>query len=173
MGGALLDEVVAIARDPRVAVRVLGCQVPVVAVYFMQVIVTKALSALMWEFSRSWPLIRQTFRHYFIDYESITARQKRSSLLYKPSMYYGWTYPSLLLVLTICLTYDVIMPVTLLLGCVYFFFVEILYTYHLLYVYVPQYESGGKLWYKVFNRTLIALFLSHLTLIGYFFVLGT
>lgn len=36
MGGALLDEVVAIARDPRVIVRVLGCQVPVVAVYFMQ-----------------------------------------------------------------------------------------------------------------------------------------
>lgn len=36
VGGALLDEVMAIAKDPRVAVRVLGCQVPVVAVYFMQ-----------------------------------------------------------------------------------------------------------------------------------------
>jgi len=36
VGGALLDEVVAIAKDPRVIVRVLGCQVPVVAVYFMQ-----------------------------------------------------------------------------------------------------------------------------------------
>lgn len=36
VGGALLDEVMAIAKDPRVAVRVLGCQMPVVAVYFMQ-----------------------------------------------------------------------------------------------------------------------------------------
>ena len=117
------------------------------------VIVTKAFSALMWEFSRSWPLIRQSFIHWcvhptsythtsptipdrtatpptnrFVDYDRITNRQRRTSLLYKPAMYYGWTYPSLLLVLTICLTYDVIMPVTLLLGVVYFFLVEILYT---------------------------------------------
>ncbi len=171
VGGALLDEVVAIARDPRVVVRVLGCQVPVVAVYFMQVIVTKAFSAVMWEFSRAWPLIRVTFLHWFTNYDRKTARQRRAPL-YRPYMAYGWTYPSLLLVLTICLTYDVIMPVTLLLGAVYFFFVEILYTYHLLYVYVPQFEGGGRMWYKVFNRTLVALLLSHLTLIGYMAVLG-
>jgi len=171
VGGALLDEVVAIAKDPRVIVRVLGCQVPVVAVYFMQIIVTKMFSALMWEFTRAWPLIRVTFFHYFTDHDRKTARQRRAPL-YVPYMAYGWTYPSLLLVLTICLTYDVIMPIALILGAVYFFFVEILYTYHLLYVYVPQFEGGGRMWYKVFDRTLVALLLSHLTLIGYMAVLG-
>ena len=171
VGGALLDEVVAIAKDPRVVVRVLGCQVPVVAVYFMQIIVTKMFSALMWEFTRAWPLIRVTILHYFTDHDRKTARQRRAPL-YVPYMAYGWTYPSLLLVLTICLTYDAIMPIALILGAIYFFFVEILYTYHLLYVYVPQYEGGGRMWYKVFDRTLVALLLSHLTLIGYMAVLG-
>lgn len=36
-----------------------------------------------------------------------------------------------------------------------------------------QYESGGKLFYPVFTRTLVALLLSHITLIGYCVVLGT
>lgn len=40
------------------------------------------------------------------------------------------------------------------------------------YVYVPQYESGGKLWYNVFDRTLIALGLFLLTLIGYLLNIG-
>eukprot|EP00624_Nannochloropsis_granulata_P001174 evm.model.NODE_15382_length_19341_cov_18.892767.2 len=171
VGGSLLDEVVAIVKDPRVVVRVLGCQVPVVAVYFMQIIVTKMFAALMWEFTRAWPLIRVTFNHYFTDHDRKTARQ-RSAPLYVPYIAYGWTYPSLLLVLTICLTYVVIMPIAMILGAIYFFLVEILYTYHLLYVYVPRYEGGGRMWYKVFDRTLVALLLSHLTLIGYMAVLG-
>jgi hypothetical protein len=41
------------------------------------------------------------------------------------------------------------------------------------YIYVPQYESGGKLFYMVFNRTIVALLLSHTTLIGYMLTLGT
>lgn len=171
VGGGLLDEVMAIVKDPRVVVRVLGCQVPVVAVYFMQIIVTKMFAALMWEFTRAWPLIRVAFNHYFTDHDRKTARQ-RCAPLYVPYMAYGWTYPSLLLVLTICLTYVVIMPIAMILGAIYFFFVEILYTYHLLYVYVPRYEGGGRMWYKVFDRTLVALLLSHLTLIGYMAVLG-
>lgn len=171
VGGALLDEVMAIIQDPRVVVRVLGCQVPVVAVYFMQIIVTKAFSALMWEFTRAWPLIRVAFLHFFTDHDRKTARQRRARV-YVPIMAYGWTYPSLLLVLTICLTYVVIMPIALVIGAVYFFLIEILYTYHVLYVYVPQYEGGGRMWYSVFDRTLVALLLSHLTLIGYMAVLG-
>jgi hypothetical protein len=75
----------------------------------------------------------------FVDYDRITHRRRRSSLLYRPAMYYGWTYPSLLLVLTICLTYDVIMPVTLLLGVIYFLLVEILYTC------VPVFVRGLKM----------------------------
>jgi hypothetical protein len=40
------------------------------------------------------------------------------------------------------------------------------------YIYVPQYESGGKLWYLVYNRTLVALLLAQATLIGYLLTLG-
>ena len=172
VGGALLDEVKAIARDPRVVIQVLGCQVPVVAVYFMQVIITKTFSAVIWEFSRTWPLIRMLWMQYCTNYDRKTARQRRSGVYAPPSFMYGWTYPSLLLVFTLCITYDVIMPVMLIIGALFFFFAEILYTFHLLYVYVPAYESGGKLWFQVFNRTLVALLLSHLTLIGYMAVLG-
>jgi hypothetical protein len=32
-----------------------------------------------------------------------------------------------------------------------------MYRFHLCYVYVPQYESGGRHFYVVFGRTLLAL----------------
>ena len=89
-----------------------------------------------------------------------------------PVLMYGWTYPSIILVLTICLTYGVIMPLALIFGGFYFLVIEVLYKFHVCYVYVPQYESGGSMWYKVFAWTLVALTLSQLTLIGYLVNVG-
>ena len=101
---------------------------------------TKTFSAVMWEFTRVWPLLQMWRMQYCTDHHRKTARQRRTGVYAPPAFQYGWTYPSLLLVLTLCLTYDVISPLMLLLGAGYFFAAQILYTYHLLYVYVPQYE---------------------------------
>lgn len=102
---------------------------------------TKTFSAVMWEFARVWPLLQMWFFQHCCTSSRMTARQCREGVYAPPSALYGWIYPSLLLVFTLCLTYAVIMPVTLLLGAVYFVFVGIMYTWHLLYVYVPQVSS--------------------------------
>lgn len=135
-------------------------------------ILTKTLSAAIWEFGRFWPLLQMWFYEFWCTSGPQTARQRRQGAYAPPVAQLGWIYPSLLLVFTLCLTYDVIMPVMLILGALYFSFVEVMYRFHFLYVYVPQYEGGGKLFYAVFNRTLVALLLSHITLIGYCVVLG-
>jgi hypothetical protein len=36
----------------------------------------------------------------------------------------------------------------------------------LLYVYIPQYESGGRLWPKLFKYMLTGLFIAQLTIVG-------
>jgi hypothetical protein len=136
IGGTVLktlvvQEIQIIIDNPRAIFEILGCQVPVVAVYFIQLIVTKTFSACLWEFARVWPLLQMWYMQRCTNHRHKTARERRTGVYAPPVFQYGWTYPSLLLVFTLCLTYDVIMPVTLLFGALFFQFAEIMYTYHL------------------------------------------
>jgi hypothetical protein len=87
--------------------------------------------AVLWEFSRAWPLLRLALTQWFADGRPRTARDLRSGVHSAPIFQYGATYPSLLLVFTVCVTYDVIMPVTMLFGAVFFQLSDLMYTFHL------------------------------------------
>jgi len=138
-----------------------------VGIYFIQLIITKTFSVLLLEFTRLWPLIQLFFVEVCTDRKKKTERELRHGVLAAPAWLYGWTYPSLLLVLMIALTYDVIIPITLLFAALYFFLAQIVYTFHACYVYVPYYESGGTFFFTAFSRTLMALFFAQLILITY------
>jgi hypothetical protein len=82
-------------------------------------------------------------------------------------MYYGWIYPQLMMVLMIMVTYSCITPLLMPLCSVFFAFVYIMYKYQLLYVYINEDQSGGYMWYAVFNRSLVALEFAVAALLGY------
>ena len=42
-----------------------------------------------------------------------------------------------------------------------------MYKYQLLFVYINDYQSGGYMWYALFNHSLIALLFASVTLLGY------
>jgi hypothetical protein len=84
-----------------------------------------------------------------------------------PKILYGWIYPNLLMVLMIISTYCCIAPLLVPFGVVYYAFVYLMYKYQLLYVYINNCESGGYMWYAVFNRSMMALIAGVITLWGY------
>ncbi len=49
----------------------------------------------------------------------------------------------------------------------YFLFAHVMYKYQLLYVYINEYQSGGFMWYAVFNRSMVALICGVSTLLCY------
>jgi hypothetical protein len=49
----------------------------------------------------------------------------------------------------------------------YFSLAFIMYKYQLLYVYINEYQSGGFMWYAVFNRSMVALICGVVTLLCY------
>ena len=49
----------------------------------------------------------------------------------------------------------------------YFGLAYLMYKYQLLYVYINSYQSGGFMWYAVFNRSMVALIAGVLTLLCY------
>ncbi|CAM9482976.1 unnamed protein product, partial [Heterosigma akashiwo] len=87
-----------------------------------------------------------------------------------PELLYGWYYPNLLYALLIVLVYAVISPLVVPVGAVYFGLALIVYKYQVLNVYIPNYESGGAFWFKLYYQTLYSLVTAQVTLVGYMIV---
>lgn len=116
---------------------------------------------------RIWPLIQVTFVRLFSDKKKTTRRELKSGAFADTPIDYGETYPSILMVLIIVMTYGVISPFLVIFALVYFIFAYITFKYQLLYVFINNFQTGGFMWYSVFNRSIISLQAGVLTLIAY------
>jgi hypothetical protein len=101
-----------------------------------------------------------------VDKNKCTIREIKKAIL-NPPILYGWIYPNLLMVLMIISTYCCISPLLSPFGLVFYAFAYLMYKYQLLYVYINEYQSGGYMWYAVFNRSMVALIAGVVTLLGY------
>lgn len=73
-----------------------------------------------------------------------------------------------LFVFLLGLVYAPISPLILPFTVVFFFFGSIIFRFLLCFVHSQEYESGGRLFPKVFSRIMVGVIVSHLTLIGLF-----
>jgi len=79
---------------------------------------------------------------------------------------YAVWFAKSLLILTIVVTYGAMAPLMFVIGFTYFVFANFVFTYNLSMSWVPEFETGAKLWPLVFGRIRIALMLSIVTMIG-------
>jgi len=100
----------------------------------------------------------------------ITQRELDEVYKQNQTVYYGWEYPTQLLVIVICFTYACISPCILPVGSIYFLFALIVYKKQFLAVFSPSYEGGGLMFSFVCNRTLIGLICGQISLMGYMLI---
>ncbi|KVH89298.1 protein of unknown function DUF221 [Cynara cardunculus var. scolymus] len=81
---------------------------------------------------------------------------------------YATKVPTDLLILTIVICYSVIAPLIIPFGAIYFGLGWLVFRNQILKVYVPKYESYGKMWPHLHVRILGALILFQITMVGYF-----
>lgn len=72
-----------------------------------------------------------------------------------------------MLIITIVLCYSVIAPIIIPFGVVYFGLGWLVLRNQVLKVYVPSYESYGRMWPHMFTRILAALILYQVTMVGF------
>lgn len=111
-------------------------------------------------------MLRMIYRTKFL-----TQRELDNVYCVEP-LYYGWEYPTQMLVVVICFTYAAISPIILIFGALYFIAALMVYKKQVLYVYTPSYESGGDLFPLVCDRTILGLICGQLTFMGYIIVRG-
>eukprot|EP00981_Chlorochromonas_danica_P010656 scaffold3296_cov159-Ochromonas_danica.AAC.23 len=160
-------QILDVLRKPQTLVDIIGGRMPEVSKYFFNLLIVKTFTAVPLEMIRPWQLSTIHLMGNCMNRRQCTRRDLRTGAFFSWPMLYGWIYPQLMMVLMIMLTYSVITPVLSPLCALFFSFAYIMYKYQLLYVYINEYQSGGYMWYAVFNHAVIALIFSSCTLLGY------
>lgn len=143
---------------------------PRTGAYFIEFILLKTMFGCAWELARAWPGIQMMFALCCSDSKQWTQRALRQAYLSCPETLFGWIYPSVLSVMVISFTYQVVTPVVSLFAFVFFSVAELVYKNNLLFVYSSKSQSGGLLWNSVFTRMIAGLVFAHFLLSCYLLV---
>lgn len=165
--GTIFGSINDIIQHPGNILTILGKSLPQVSIYFANMIIVKTLTGVPVEMLRIWQLLTIVGVRSLFDKNKFTRRELRTGVFMDYPMEYGWVYPNLLMVLMILTIYMCIAPFLMPCAMMYFAFAYIMYKYQLLYVFVNDYQSGGNMWYQVFNRSMIILICASLVLWGY------
>jgi hypothetical protein len=171
--GSIANSIHDIIESPKSILSILGTSLPSFSIYFTGLLVVKCFTSVPIEMMRLWPLIRFLFLSCCTNKKKTTRRELRAGVFADIPLVYGWIYPNILMVMMILCTYACIAPFATPFAWLYYCFAYVMYRYQLLYVYVNPYQSGGFMWYSVFDRSMISLLGGVLVLLSYFMIRQT
>lgn len=164
VGTTLFTTFKKIQKNPDSIITVLAQSLPGSATFFLTFVALKFFVGYGLELSRLVPLI---IFHLKKKYLCKTEGDVKEA--WAPgNLGYATRFPNDMLVLTIVLCYSVIAPIILPFGVVYFGLGWLVLRNQALKVYVPSYESYGRMWPHIFNRIMASLILYQATMLGYF-----
>ncbi|KAF4736521.1 hypothetical protein FOZ62_020867, partial [Perkinsus olseni] len=73
----------------------------------------------------------------------------------------------------ICASYMVISPLILIPGIIYFGTALVIYTYQFTYMHAHKYETGGNIWLRLFQCSIVSVCSSHVALAAVFVAQGS
>jgi hypothetical protein len=164
IGGTLFDSFKDIQEKPDTIPEKLAASLPGNATFFLTFVALKFFVGYGLELSRIVPLIIFHLKRKFL---CKTEGDVKEAWL--PSdLGYVKKIPTDMLILTVTLCYSVIAPLILPFGAVYFGLGWLVFRNQILNVYLPKYESYGRMWPHMHNRILASLLLFQATMFGYF-----
>ncbi|ESQ33835.1 hypothetical protein EUTSA_v10006933mg [Eutrema salsugineum] len=163
LAGSLFDNLKALEKKPNSIVTVLATSLPKNATFFLTYVALKFFVGYGLELSRIIPLI---IFHLKKKYLCKTEAEVKEAW-YPGDLSYGTRVPGDMLILTITFCYSVIAPVILVFAVIYFGLGWLILRNQALKVYVPSYESYGRMWPHIHTRILAALFLFQVLMFGF------
>ncbi|XP_015085088.1 CSC1-like protein ERD4 [Solanum pennellii] len=164
LGGTLFTSFKSIEHDPNSIFRVLAKSLPQNATFFLTFVALKFFVGYGLELSRIVPLI---IFHLKKKYLCKTEAEIKEA--WAPGdLGYATRFPNDMLIMTIVLCYSVIAPIIIPFGVVYFGLGWLLLRNQALKVYVPSFESYGRMWPHIYTRMIATLILYQVTMLGYF-----
>lgn len=164
VGGTLFDSLKAIEKNPNSIIDVLATSLPGNATFFLTFVALRFFVGYGLELSRLVPLII-----YHLKKKYLCKTEDELKAAWTPGdIGFATRVPSDLLVITIVLCYCIIAPIIIPFGALYFALGWLVLRNQALKVYVPSYESYGRMWPHIHTRLVAALVLFQVTMFGYF-----
>ncbi|KAI5057502.1 hypothetical protein GOP47_0027517 [Adiantum capillus-veneris] len=164
LAGTLFESLNALIKKPTSIVGLLSESLPKQATFFISFIALKFLVGYGLQLSRIVPLLQ-----YHLKKKLICKTEEETKEAWAPGSFeYATCVPDDMLILTITICYAVLAPAIIPFTIIYFGLGLLLMRNQALNVMVPDYESGGRMWPHLHSRILAALFLSQITMLGYF-----
>ncbi|KAL6546343.1 CSC1-like protein erd4 [Orobanche minor] len=164
VGSTLFSTLKKIEKHPNSAITLLAESLPGSATFFLTFVALKFFVGYGLELSRIVPLI---IFHLKKKYLCKTEAELKEA--WAPGgLGYATRIPGDMLIVTIVLCYSVIAPMIIPFGVLYFGLGWLVLRNQVLKVYVPSYESYGRMWPHIFIRIIASLILYQLTMLGYF-----
>ncbi|KAI9122660.1 hypothetical protein K1719_006500 [Acacia pycnantha] len=164
VGGTLFSTFKTIQKNPNQIVSLLAQKLPGNATFFLTFVALKFFVGYGLELSRIVPLIIYHLKRKFL----CKTEAELKEAWFPGDLGYGTRVPADMLIVTIVLCYSVIAPLIIPFGVIYFGLGWLILRNQALKVYVPSYESYGRMWPHINNRILASLILFQLTMVGYF-----
>ncbi|EXB24359.1 Uncharacterized membrane protein [Morus notabilis] len=163
VAGTLFSTFKSIQKEPKSAVDILANSIPENAAFFLTFVALKFFVGYGLELSRIVPLII-----FHIKRKYLCKTEEEVKDAWTPgALGYGTRIPGDMLIITIVLCYSVIAPLVIPFGVAYFGLGWLILRNQALNVYVPSYESYGRLWPHIHVRIIAALILYQVTMFGY------
>lgn len=155
--GSVWDSIVAAVEHPAAIVTYLSAAVPRVSTFFVNYIITVWLSGVPYKLIR-----RLRALEYLVFWSTHTARYTTRRMMKEGPyreihMGYGTELSDVLYVLCIVLLYWVISPVVLLFAVPLFWSWYYAWKYEFAFVVTRAYESGGEMWYLMYQYAMMGL----------------
>ncbi|KAI3455962.1 hypothetical protein Pfo_012625 [Paulownia fortunei] len=164
VGSTLFSTLKDIEKDPNSAVTLLAKSLPASATFFVTFVALKFFVGYGLELSRIVPLII-----YHLKKKYLCKTEAELKEAWAPGdLGYATRVPGDMLIVTIVLCYSVIAPLIIPFGVLYFGLGWLVLRNQVLKVYVPSYESYGRMWPHMFIRIIASLILYQVTMFGYF-----
>lgn len=164
VGGTLFKTFKSIEKDPNSIVDVLANSLPGNATFFLTYVALQFFVGYGLELSRIVPLIIYHLKRKYL----CKTEAELKEAWFPGDLGYGTRVPSDMLIVTIVFCYSCIAPLIIPFGVVYFALGWLVLRNQALKVYVPAYESYGRMWPHMFLRLVAALLLYQITMLGYF-----
>ncbi|KAF4668948.1 protein kinase kinase kinase [Perkinsus olseni] len=145
------------------ALRSMGQDIASVGIYLVTMLVAKIGFGLGWTLLRGGDLIVMLWRKY-------RHPEEDPPLSHVP---YAIELVDMCFAFLICASYMVISPLILIPGIIYFGTALVIYTYQFTYMHAHKYETGGNIWLRLFQCSIVSVCSSHVALAAVFVAQGS
>lgn len=163
ISGSLFNSLKTIIDQPKQIIEMLAKSLPGNATFFLTYVALKFFVGYGLELSRLIPLIIFYLKKKFMCKTEADVREAWAP----GDLSYATRVPNDMLIVTISLCYSVIAPLIIPFGVTYFALGWLITRNQALRVYVPSYESYGRMWPHMHARIIASLIIYQITMFGY------